>query len=430
MATAPRVTLEQHDAPVVLKFDQSSGKTEAVRGELDPPAKRSIGHFLREEVVQSKRQKGSEVEATSDRVRMLRELQEMALEGAQKASQVASLLGDPWGDQQVRFLQLHPFTPKKMDWDQVSRSLEETMNAVPGRIEGILEARNRLTPALPELLAQMEAAIGFLGHRWPIHSSLGHHAVELARPETVADMMPRALVRVSNNPKRGVTLSFPWEISLLVQPRKELFVSLRSQTLGEGSSQSSANSSLAGLGEMLRPEALHEALFGAQRLLVDASIFEGLRKGLSKTDCKAQWTLRRAASNEIAFMVVLDVDVVEVVLGLRKEPEMQSSPADLETGAQLWDFLADSAHLQLRDAHRPGRATHVDNETPEPGEEPKEAEPEPDQLACFQSWLHPRLEAVTQYLSRQNAVFFCGRPAISHACALTSALSRANHCES
>lgn len=302
MATAPRVTLEQHDAPVVLKFDQSSGKTEAVRGELDPPAKRSIGHFLREEVVQSKRQKGSEVEATSDRVRMLRELQEMALEGAQKASQVASLLGDPWGDQQVRFLQLHPFTPKKMDWDQVSRSLEETMNAVPGRIEGILEARNRLTPALPELLAQMEAAIGFLGHRWPIHSSLGHHAVELARPETVADMMPRALVRVSNNPKRGVTLSFPWEISLLVQPRKELFVSLRSQTLGEGSSQSSANSSLAGLGEMLRPEALHEALFGAQRLLVDASIFEGLRKGLSKTDCKAQWTLRRAASNEIAFM--------------------------------------------------------------------------------------------------------------------------------
>eukprot|EP00913_Durusdinium_trenchii_P023098 g21684.t1 len=94
-------------------------------------------------------------------------------------------------------------------------------------------------------------------------------------------------------------------------------------------------------------------------------------------------------------MVVLDVDVVEVVLGLRKEPEMQSSPADLETGAQLWDFLADSAHLQLRDAHRPGRATHVDNETPEPGEEPKEAEPEPDQLACFQSWLHPRLEAVT-----------------------------------
>ena len=292
-----RLTLERNDSAVLLRFETNTGKAQAVRGELDPAPKRCIGPFLREELLSHKRQKVSNEE---ERLQILRESQESALEGAQKASQVASLLADPWGEQQIRFLQLHPVTPQKLSHVEVAQSLEEITKSMPGRREEILAARNRLSMALPESFAKMEAAVSFLGHRWPLHSSPGHYVVELARPETIEHLMPRALVRVLNNPKKGVCLSFPSEISVHVQPRKELYISVCSQALGEGSSQSAA-SNLSEI-EMARPQALHAALLEARRLLIDASIFEGLRKALSKADSKPQWTLRRVASNEIAFM--------------------------------------------------------------------------------------------------------------------------------
>ena len=62
--------------------------------------------------------------------------------------------------------------------------------------------------AMSQQHTQMEEAVLFLGHRWPLLSSAGQCAVEVAPAEWIQDLLPRALVRVANNPKRGVSQQF------------------------------------------------------------------------------------------------------------------------------------------------------------------------------------------------------------------------------
>ena len=180
-----------------------------------------------------------------------------------------------------------------------------------------LEGQHLLTfcaqDAMSQQHTQMEEAVLFLGHRWPLLSSAGKCAVEVAPAEWIQDLLPRALVRVANNPKRGVSqqlmvpffvatlwwlhlslhvealsgkddlplfrkivlslldqhtasqvcLSFPSEMSRLIQPRRELFLTFSSKNLGAGGAGSSHGSQQVPASEydsLPRPEALHEAL--------------------------------------------------------------------------------------------------------------------------------------------------------------------------
>lgn len=271
----------------------------------DSSTKRCLDRLLRQEGA-SKRQRFGSTEAEEERVRVLHESQESALEGARRTTQVATLLGVPWGEQHVRFLKLHPCTPKKIDLKDVLRNAAETTAALASRRQEILVAKNRLTDTVPNLYVGMQAALHFLGHRWPLHSSAGQYAIELAPNEWVQDIMPRALVRVANNPKRGVCLSFPWEMSQIIQPRRQLFITFRSKTFGGGSSKhdSASNYEL-----MPRQEALHYALLEAQGLLLDASVFERFRQAVLGSERRTlprsfcEWTLYRVGLNEVIFLV-------------------------------------------------------------------------------------------------------------------------------
>ena len=280
----------------------------ALERDNDSPTKRCrLSRLLREEGA-SKRQRFGSTEAEEERVRVLHESQESALEGARKTTQVATLLGVPWGEQHVRFLKLHPCTPKKIDLKDVLRNAAETTLSLASRRQEILVAKNRLTDAIPNLYVGMQAALHFLGHRWPLHSSAGQYAIELAPNEWVQDIMPRALVRVANNPKRGVCLSFPWEMSQIIQPRRQLFITFRSKTFGGGSSK---HNSASNYELMPRPEALHHALLEAQGLLLDASVFERFRQvvltserhRLPRPRSFCEWTLYRVGLSEVTFLV-------------------------------------------------------------------------------------------------------------------------------
>lgn len=326
---------------------------------------------------------------------MLREAQEAALEGARKMTQVATLLGVPWGEQQVRFLKLHPVVPKKIDLEEILKNCFASSEASEERRQELLEvAGKRLTDAMSQQHTQMEEAVLFLGHRWPLLSSAGQCAVEVAPAEWIQDLLPRALVRVANNPKRGVCLSFPSEMSRLIQPRRELFLTFSSKKLGAGGAGSSHGSQQVPASDydsLPRPEALHEALLEAQRFLLDAAIFQRFRQGVLSTAALGTWTLRRVGLSEVSFMVVLDADeVVELTLGLQKKVQAEASTS-------LWSWLAECCLLQLRERHvapKTASTDLVEEATPSPAEL--------DPAAAFQLWLQPRLQGAVCYLKQKG----------------------------
>eukprot|EP00435_Cladocopium_sp_Y103_P030230 s70_g7.t1 len=405
MAADFPVPLERAAAPLLLRFNASgAGRAEAEYGEEDPPAKRCLSRLLREDAT-SKRPRMADAADEEERLRLLREAQEAALEGARKTTQVATLLGIPWGEQQVRFLKLHPVVPKKIDLEEILKTCFASSEASEERRQELLEvAGKRLTDAVSQQHTQMEEAVLFLGHRWPLLSSAGQCAVEVAPAEWIRDLLPRALVQVANNPKRGVCLSFPTEMSRLIQPRRELFLTFSSKNLGAGGAGSSHGSQQVPASEydsLPRPEALHEALLEAQRFLLDAAVFQRFRQGLLSVS--GTWTLRRVGLSEVSFMVVLDTnEVLELTLGLQKTAGQAE-----ETSTSLWSWLAECCLLQLRERHVAPKTAPSD-----PVEEATPSPAELDPVAAFQLWLQPRLQAAVCYL-KQNGTLFLNQPSFS-----------------
>ena len=361
------VPLEPCGNPPLLSFETPDGakRPTAVYGEEDPPAKRCLERLLCEA-------KRPRLDEAQDRLQQLREAQQFALGGAQQTTQVATLLGVPWGEQQVRFLKLHGVTPKKVDFQEILNNYRDTSAAAETFAISVKEAaEKRLTDVVPQQFAEMRHAITSLIHQWPFLVSGPNVVVELARPEWLRGLLPfRPLVRVANNPKKGVCLSFPAEMSRLIQPRRQLFVTFSAQNLGQGSSQQKVSN----YDSMPRAEALHEALLDAQGFLVDAAIFQRLREGALATGVSTDFTLRRVGLSELSFMVVLDNEVLDMTLGLRS---VEDEATKSESNSKLWSWLADSCLLQLRERH-------VMDET--------------DPLAAFKLWLQPRLHAAVRYL--------------------------------
>ncbi|CAJ1437010.1 unnamed protein product [Effrenium voratum] len=255
---------------------------------------------------------------------------------------------------------------------------------------------------MPELFGGMEAALLFLGHHWPLHCAGGQYAVELWSPE-----IARRRVGVVNNSKKGVCLSFPWEMSATLQPRRRLFAAFASER-GRGRSSPSAPLPAPDLdgASVERPQALHKALLAAQELLWEDAVFQSLRRKVRKASEEScgRWKVLRASKLEVSFQVVLDAGALpaEVTLGMKDtsnaEPEAE--------GSGPWCWLADLTvqHLRLlgqasqrRDAAKTQAEASADAEARPVRQIGAATTVDAESLEAFQAWLQPRLEAAAQF---------------------------------
>ncbi|CAJ1429139.1 unnamed protein product [Effrenium voratum] len=370
------VALERAAGPTLLHFTREDGRVRALRAEEEVSARHLAGRFLAEEAAKRRKVTGSNLD---ERARLLRESQHQAAEQILRASKVAELLSVPG---EIRFLNLHSTVerpePELRCWTEHQQEAQERKNEILEVVKG------RLTKTMPELFGGMEAALLFLGHHWPLHCAGGQYAVELWSPE-----IARRRVGVVNNSKKGVCLSFPWEMSATLQPRRRLFAAFASER-GRGRSSPSAPLPAPDLdgASVERPQALHKALLAAQELLWEDAVFQSLRRKVRKASEEScgRWKVLRASKLEVSFQVVLDAGALpaEVTLGMKDtsnaEPEAE--------GSGPWCWLADLTVQHLRSQRRDAAKTQA-----EASADAEDAE----SLEAFQAWLQPRLEAAAQF---------------------------------
>ena len=196
MATAENankvpVVLESPVGSVLLRFDQHrDGSLQPVWEDPDATPSRCVERLLLEESAAKRRRHeaagpAGPVESDRERIEFLREAQETALEGVQRATTAAQLLSVSGGsggaeEAETQFLVLQSAVPRPLDFSQVMRHASEVDEAAEAHRQELLDIANaRLTNKALQQLAEMEAALSFLGERWHLHCVAGQYAIEL-----------------------------------------------------------------------------------------------------------------------------------------------------------------------------------------------------------------------------------------------------------
>ncbi|CAE7949202.1 unnamed protein product, partial [Symbiodinium sp. KB8] len=372
MATAENakkvpVVLESPVGSVLLRFDQHrDGSLQPVWEDPDATPSRCVERLLLEESAAKRRRHeaagpAGPVESDRERIEFLREAQETALEGVQRATTAAQLLSVSGGsggaeEAETQFLVLQSAVPRPLDFSQVMRHASEVDEAAEAHRQELLDIANaRLTNKALQQLAEMEAALSFLGERWHLHCVAGQYAIELwtgrmRPPKRLLATRPR--VRVTSHPKKGVCLNFPAELSQLIHSRMRLLLQLRGQGL-KGRSQALLPPPWDP--STPRPEALHRALLQAEMLLADALTFHTLRDRVMIASqeelLRKGWQISRVASHEVVLAVEsLDFRRLELTVALRT-PGAEEVPPPSEQSDPVFDWLADAAAAQLREMY-------------------------------------------------------------------------------
>ena len=219
--------LENTVGPVLLRFDQhQDGTLEPVWEDPDACPSRCVEQLLLEESAAKRRRQEGPVpgESAQERAQFLREAQETALDGVQRATTAAQLLGVGASPGETQFLTLQRAVPKPLDVPQLIHYASEVDEAARAHCQELLDiAAARLTNNALEHFGEMERALSFLGQRWYLHCIAGQYAIELwtGRARQRKRLGARPLVRVISNPKKGICLAFPAE---LTQPRDRIQV--------------------------------------------------------------------------------------------------------------------------------------------------------------------------------------------------------------
>ena len=176
------VVLESPVNAVLQRFDQhADGTLEPVWEDPDATPIRCVERLLLESAAKRRRQEGQGPgESGQERLQFLREAQETALDGVQRATTAAQLLGAGATEGETQFLALQRAAPKPLDFTQVMRHASEVDEAAEAHRQELLEITSaRLTNRALQLFAEMEAALSFLGQRWHLHCVAGQYAIEL-----------------------------------------------------------------------------------------------------------------------------------------------------------------------------------------------------------------------------------------------------------
>eukprot|EP00439_Symbiodinium_sp_Y106_P031723 s3913_g3.t2 len=396
------VVLESPVGAVLLRFDQHrDGSLQPVWEDPDATPSRCVERlFLEESAAKRRRHEGAgPVESDRERIEFLREAQETALDGVQRATTAAQLLSVGATEGETQFLALQSAVPRPLDFSQIMRHASEVDEAAEAHRQELLDIANaRLTNKALQQFKEMEAALSFLGQRWHLHCVAGQYAIELwtgrmRPPKRLLATRPR--VRVASHPKKGVCLNFPVELSQLIHTRMRLLVLLRGQGR-KGRSQALLPPPWDP--STPRPEALHKALLQAEMLLADALTFHMLRDRVmiaSQEELLRQgWQISRVASHEVVLAVEsLDFRRLELTVALRA-PGAEEVPPPSEQSDPVFDWLADAAAAQLREMYllpqKSKEASETSSQAP--------VETEMDLFEAFEVWLQPRVEVLSRYL--------------------------------
>ena len=177
------VVLESPVGAVLLRFDQHrDGSLQPVWEDPDATPSRCVERlFLEESAAKRRRHEGAgPVESDRERIEFLREAQETALDGVQRATTAAQLLSVGATEGETQFLALQSAVPRPLDFSQIMRHASEVDEAAEAHRQELLDIANaRLTNKALQQFKEMEAALSFLGQRWHLHCVAGQYAIEL-----------------------------------------------------------------------------------------------------------------------------------------------------------------------------------------------------------------------------------------------------------